>query len=151
MTDPPNGTIRVDESTLHGEVVDGKLQLSFDVESLGKAASGSVSVQVLGVDNKDVLQDQPVSYDLAASKGATLHVTLSLDDAIEEQPDLVGFNVRVTDGETGGLRVTRSLLYVLEAYELVLEGPATAVRDKPATFRARTLDPISNKPLSGYP
>lgn len=148
---PTDGTIRIDESSLRGQYADGKLRLSFEVESLGKAASGSLAAQLLEVDNKDVRQDQAVSYDLSAGQRTTLQVTLALDDPIDEQADLVGFNVRVSDGKAGGLRVTRSLLYVLEAYELVLEGPATAVRGKPATFRARTLDPMSNKPLSGYP
>ena len=149
---PSNGTIRVDEGSLRGHIEGGLLQLSFDVvPESGKSTAGTLNVQMLSVDNATKHQAHDVSFDAMSGKRVTVTTTLSLESAIEEQYDLVGFNVRVTDGASGGLRVTRSLLYVLEAYELVLEGPSTAVRGKPATFRARTLDPVSNKALSGYP
>jgi len=148
---PTNGVIRVHEDTLRGRVENGHLVLSVDVQSEGKAVTGSLHANLLSVDNVTQHAQQSFAYTLAAGERATVTTTLPLTAGIDEQSDLVGFNLRITDGASGGLRVTRSLLYVVEAYELVLEGPSTAVRGKAATFRVRTLDPISKKVLSGYP
>jgi hypothetical protein len=148
---PTNGVIRVHEDTLRGRVENGHLVLSVDVQSEGKAVTGSLQAKLLSVDNATQHQQQSFAYALAAGERATVTTTLPLEGEIDEQSDLVGFNLRVTDGSSGGLRVTKSLLYVVEAYELVLEGPSKAARGKTATFRVRTQDPISKKVLSGYP
>ena len=149
---PTNGSIQIDESTLHGRVDGTNLLVRFEVRAIGgKDASGSLNLRVLSADNKTENNTRDVPYSVAAGQSTVVEATLSLPAVIAEQADLVAFNLRVDDGKDGGLRITRSLLYVLDPYELVLEGPAAAVRDKPANFRIRTLDPVSKAVLSGFP
>ncbi|MCU0690683.1 MAG: MG2 domain-containing protein, partial [Polyangiaceae bacterium] len=148
---PTNGTVEIDEASLHATVDGGLLHVRFEARSASaQAASGSLQVLLLSVDNKAQHAQQAAPFAVQPTRTSTVEATLPLPDAVETQQDLVAFNIRVTDGTLNGLRVTRSLLYVLEPYALVLEGPSTSVRDKPANFRVRTLDPVSKRARPGY-
>ncbi len=141
-----NGLISVTESLLQGKVNGGQLELSIPVKAL-VAAAGSLDVSLRSVDGAKVTSQVSVSYSIDAGKSTTLHTTLSLPKGLDTQADRALYSVRVSEARQLPLRVTRSLLYVLTPYELLLDGPARVHLDKHASYRARVQDPLTHAPV----
>jgi uncharacterized protein YfaS (alpha-2-macroglobulin family) len=141
-----NGVISVTESLLQGTVKGTQLTLSIPVKAL-VAAAGSLDVSLTSVDGAKVESQASVSYSLDAGKSTTLHATVALPKGLDTQADRALYNVRVSESRELPLRVTRSLLYVLTPYELVLEGPARVHLEKHASYRARVQDPVTHAPV----
>lgn len=143
---PSNGAIAVDEAGVVGDVRAGKLELAIPVRAQ-QAARGTLQVSLRSVNGESVLQRAAVPYALADGAKATLHASLPLPN-IEGQAALVDYNVRVEQSGTHVLRVTRSLLYVLPAVSVRLEGPSKLRAAKQASYRAVVEDARTHAPLA---
>ncbi len=145
-----DGAVSVDEALVEAEVDSGRLRVRFQVScEEEEAAEGSLNVSLRSVDGLTTLDSTAVSYDLNAGQSEWLSAEVDMPDDVEQQPDLVRYNLRIDNGDDGALRVTRSLFHLLPAYEVRLEGPATLMRGKKATYRIRAQDPVSLEPKEG--
>jgi hypothetical protein len=146
---PENGAISLKEEEIHGTVAGGVVTVSFPVLAGAKDASGMLSVALRSVDDTKEIAAVQVPYSVLAGGTQVLTAQLTLPPGITRASDWVGYNVRVTDGQKGGLRATRSLLTVISPYEVTLTGPATVARGKTASYRVRTEHPRTKAPLGG--
>ncbi|HKY36006.1 MAG TPA: MG2 domain-containing protein [Polyangiaceae bacterium] len=145
-----NGVLSINEANIRGTIEDGTMTVNVPVTSLvDRDTSGTLSLRLLSVDGKEELGVVELPYSLTAQESATLNASLDAPEGIEAQQDLVGFNVRVDDGSTKGLRVTRSLLYVIPQYDLRVEGPAALRQSREGYYRVRVQDALDNRPLEG--
>jgi alpha-2-macroglobulin-like protein len=146
------GVLSIKEAEVRGTVEGGTLALRFRVNAVGaEAAKGSLNVGLRAVTGGNAISEAVVPYDLAVGDSQELTATLTLPGAVTQQAEWVKHNVRIEDGTKGGLRVTKSLLYVVSPYDVAIEGPSTVLKDKPASYRVRSRDPISKKPIGGVP
>ena len=149
---PSTGTLSIDEETIRGIVQDTTVALQILVRTPAtEAASGSLNVTLQSVDGADVLASAVVDYDLAADSEGNLTANLDLPAGVRGQADLAPWNLRIDDGKADGIRITRSLLYVLPPYEVRLDGPRSLKQGKAASYRVQTRDAVSYLPLSDYP
>lgn len=150
-----NGSIRVDEAGVIGTASDRKLSLSLPVTEVGGLqAKGSLTIALVSVDGANEIEGTTITYDLEPNGEKKLDAELELPEGIEAQSDLAVYKVKIeqeAQASQEGIRITRSLMYVLTPYELRLEGPARIKRGKPATYRVQTRDAISRAPLTDYP
>jgi uncharacterized repeat protein (TIGR01451 family) len=149
---PSSGAITVDEAALRGSIEKGQLTVKLVARPTGgAAATGTLSVALRSVDDQTAFGTATVDYAVAAGGTQELSAQITLPAGLTQQSDWVKFNVRVDDGTTSGLRVTRSLQQVLPAYEVAIEGPSQLVVGKTASYRARARDPFTKKPRAGMP
>jgi hypothetical protein len=148
---PQNGVVSVDEAAIRGSIDDGTLTVNVPVTSLvDHDASGKLTLHLTSVDGADELGTVVLPYSLAAGESSTLSGSLTAPDPISEQADLVRFNLRLDDGAAkGGLKVTRSLMYVVPLLDLRVEGPATLRPTRDAHYRVRVQDALDNTPVEG--
>jgi hypothetical protein len=145
-----NGDLSVDESAITGNIEDGYLKVDVPVTSLvDKRIGGKLKLRLLSVDGERELGTVDLPYDLEAEASDILSAELQAPDGIELQSDLVRFNVRVDDNKAGGLRVTRSLMYVVPLYDLRLEGPGKLRKGRSAAYRVRAENALNRQPLEG--
>jgi hypothetical protein len=145
-----NGVLSIDEPNVRGTIEDGTITINVPVTSLvGRDTSGTLSLRLLSVDGKAEVSVVELPYSLGAGESASLSASLDAPEGIESQQDLVSFNVRVDDGSTSGLRITRSLLYVIPQYDLRVEGPRTLRQSREGHYRVRVQDTLDNTPLEG--
>jgi hypothetical protein len=76
---------------------------------LDRDAAGMLKLRLQDVDGSKDRGVVDLPYSLAAGATATLTGTLAAPTSVSSQSDFVQWNVRVDDGTTGALRVTRSL------------------------------------------
>jgi alpha-2-macroglobulin-like protein len=148
---PANGTISVDESKLSGSISNGTVRFEIPVAVSGNAASGTLRLRVVDVGGAKDISTAAMPFDLPQGGGATLTTTLPAPSSIVEQSDLVRFNVVVDDGTATGLRVARSLMYVIPPAEVKLDGPATLSKGKSVSYRLQVQNPVTKSPMTGVP
>lgn len=145
-----DGVLSVDEPNIRGSIEDGTLSVSVPVTSLvDRATSGTLTLRLLSVDGAEELARVALPYSLAGGASDTLTGTLDAPDELKGQADLVRYNVRVEGGTDAGLRVTRSLLYVVPLYELRVEGPGALRVGRDGYYRVRVQNTLDNTPLEG--
>jgi hypothetical protein len=144
---PETGALRVIKAELRGTVSGGNVALTLPVQATSQAAHGLLDVSLRSVDDTTTVATTQVAYDLPAGQTAALTAVLALPGDLAAQSDWVRYNVRVNGDD--GLRATRSLQQVLSPYEVTLEGPATVLKGKTASYRARARDPRTKKPIAG--
>ena len=136
-----NGLVAVDEPNITASIDGTTLTVNVPVTSLlDRDAVGSLKLRlqdVAGSHDRGVIN---LPYSLAAGASATLSGTLGAPADVASQSDFVKWNVRIDDDSASGLRVTRSLLYVLPFDELTVEGPATVRKGREVSYRVRTED-----------
>ncbi len=149
---PSSGSVSIAEAQLRGTVSSGRVALRIPVSAVGdERAVGSLRITLGSVDESQQIAEAEADYDIAAGSADVLTAELELPSGLESQADLAPWNVRIEDGNTNGVRVTRSLLYVIPPYEVRLEGPADVRKGKPASYRVQTRDALSFAPLADYP
>ena len=147
-----NGRISIDETKLAATVSGGTLNLQIPITAAQAFdASGSLEILVTDATNAKTLSTGAAAYSLHKGEKATLTASLTLPPDLARQADLVRFNLRLQDGSPTGLRVTRSLLYVVTPYEVRLEGPSTLSKGKSVSYRVTAQNPLSKKPLADTP
>lgn len=145
-----NGVVSVDEAKIRGTIVNGKLSVDIPVKSLvAERTTGSLKLHLTNVDGKDELGAVDVPYALDAEESATLSATLAAPKHLAAQQDLVSFSVRLDDGAKDGLRVTRSLMYVVPLLDLSVEGPATLRPMRDGFYRVRVQNQLDKAPVEG--
>ncbi|HEY1536150.1 MAG TPA: hypothetical protein VGF76_19150, partial [Polyangiaceae bacterium] len=146
---PDNGLVSVDEPNITGSIDGTTLSVNVPVTSL--VDHGTTGTLKLRLQDVDGLTDRGVidlPYSLAAGESQTLSGTLPAPAAATTQSDFVKSNVRVDDGRPAGLRVTRSLMYVLPLDELTVEGPSSVHKGREVSYRVRTQDGLKHQPLA---
>jgi hypothetical protein len=146
---PDDGSLVIDEAGLTGSLSAGSLQVAIPL-SAHAGVSGKLIVRVVSVDGSKELGNTTVDYALGAGETTTLDATLSGPAKVTAQADLAAYNVIVEDSRVDGARVIRSLMYVIPLYEVALEGPATLRKGKPGSYRIKTQDGLSKRPLPGF-
>jgi uncharacterized protein YfaS (alpha-2-macroglobulin family) len=146
---PDNGVVAVNEALITGRIEAGLLKVEVPVSSLvDRAAKGALRVHLRSVDGSTSLGTVDVPYELDPRASALLELSLPAPEATT-QPELVDFSVRVDDGTSSGLRITRSLLRVVPPHDIRIDGPAKLRQKREATYRVRAEDAYSHKPLPG--
>lgn len=139
---PKSAHVSVAETGIRGTLNARELSLSVPIERLNaEGASGTLTLELTSVDGNTVHSSASVPYALGDALTGMVEAKLTLPAAINEQADLVDFNVRVSDGMADGLLVTRSALGTLPRYEVRLEGPARLSASKTVSYRVRAHDP----------
>jgi uncharacterized protein YfaS (alpha-2-macroglobulin family) len=145
-----NGQISIDETKLAATVESETLKVTIPISAIGTtAASGTLNVRVIDVQGTNVVSSIPLTYSLPAGGASNFVAQLPAPAGLVKQENLVGFNLRIDD--TAGLRITRSLLYVVTPYDVRLEGPATVTRGKGASYRVRAESVMTKTPIAGVP
>ncbi|HEY5375775.1 MAG TPA: alpha-2-macroglobulin family protein, partial [Polyangiaceae bacterium] len=146
---PDNGVVSVDEPNISGAIDGSTLTVNVPVTSLvDHDATGTLNLRLQDVDGLTDRGVVALPYSLAAGESATLSATLAAPADATTPSDFVKSNVRVDDGSPGGLRVTRSLMYVLPLDELTVEGPSTVHKGREVSYRVRVQDAIKHQPIS---
>lgn len=145
-----NGVVSVDEAKIRGTIEGSKLSVDIPVKSLvAERAKGSLTLHLISVDGKDELGSVEVPYELDAEESATLSASIAAPKHLAAQQDLVGYSLRLDDGAKDGLRVTRSLMYVVPLLDLSVEGPATLRPLRDAFYRVRVQNQLDGAPVEG--
>jgi len=143
-----NGIVSVDKQGLTGSIDGTTLTVNVPVTSLvDHEASGNLRLHLQSVDGKSDLGSVDLPYTLAAGDHQTLTGTLTAPTGVTTQSDYVLQSVRVDDGTESGLRVIKSLLYVLPLTDLTVEGPSTLRPGREASYRVRAEDGRLHRPL----
>jgi alpha-2-macroglobulin-like protein len=146
---PDNGVVSVDEPNITGSIDGTTLAVNVPVTSLvDHDTTGTLKLRLQDVDGLTDRGVVDLPYSLAAGESATLSGTLTAPTDASTQSDFVKSNVRVDDGSPGGLRVTRSLMYVLPLDEVTVEGPSTVHKGREVSYRVRVQDGIKHQPIS---
>jgi hypothetical protein len=75
--------------------------------------------------------------------------TLKLPSGLDSQADLVEWNLRIErEGSSKQLLFLRSLLYFIDPFEVVLEGPANVTEGKRVAYRVITRHPLTLEPVA---
>src|SRR5579859_3029296 len=144
-----NGRIAIDKTSLVGSIDGGTLSLGFAVRAVGpQAASGVLHARLLDVKGSTTVGETVASYRVDPGGTASVQATLPAPPGLTDQADLALWNVRIDDGATASLRVTRSMLLTVPPYEVRLEGPAAVNRGKALSYRVRAQDPIRHTPVA---
>ncbi|NUN14085.1 MAG: alpha-2-macroglobulin [Myxococcales bacterium] len=149
---PANGTVTINESAISGTIQNNQLHFSIPVTTVGNEnATGSLVVAITEVDGDPIVSTTRVNYSVA--KGATTVVqgSLKLPDGLSDQAALSKYNLVVDEAMMGRLHLTKSLFYVVPAYEIVLEGPASTLREKNAAYRVRAVSSVGKQPMADVP
>lgn len=144
-----NGSVAVDKAAITGSLDAGTLSVTIPVRTVGAlGSSGVLHVHLLDVQGKTTAADATVAYALGPGGSASLHARLGMPSGVTSQASLALWNVRVDDATVGSLRVTRSLLLVVPAYQVRLEGPSAVTQGKGVSYRVRTEDAITRAPVA---
>ncbi len=144
-----NGVVSVDKQNLTGSIDGSTLTVNVPVTSLvTHATSGTLKLHLQSVDGATDFGSVDLPYTLAAGDHQTLTGSLQAPANIKTQSDYVLQSVRIDDGTTNGLRVIKSLLYVLPLTDLTVEGPSTLRAGREASYRVRAEDGFKHQPLS---
>jgi len=144
-----DGAISVDEAAITGTLESASLQVEIPITAHAHA-SGTLNVALVSVDGKRTLEKTGVVYVLAADETKTLKASLSAPPGVSTQADLAQYNLVVSENRADQVRVIRSLMYVIPLYEVALEGPSTLRKGKPSSYRVKTQDGLSKRPLADY-
>jgi hypothetical protein len=149
---PVSGVVAIDEAGISG-VVDGKhLVLSVGLANVAaEAASGELWVGIGRGDALSVSSSAVGAYSLEIGASGVFDVVVPMPSEISEQSDLATWLVRVVSDGKAPASVRRSLLTVLPAYEVALEGPKSLRTGGEGSFRVRATDPVNHMPLAGVP
>ncbi|MEI9935614.1 MAG: MG2 domain-containing protein [Pseudomonadota bacterium] len=142
-----DGVVSIDETALTGSLESGSLEIEVPITAHA-AASGTLNVQLESVDGKRTLGTTSVSYTLASDQTTKLKASLSAPPDASTQADLAQYNVVVEETRADRVRVIRSLMYVIPLYEVALEGPSSLRKGKPSSYRVKTQDGLSKRPLA---
>lgn len=149
---PANGIVTVNETTITGVIQNNRLDFSIPVSAMGdKNATGSLVVAIAEVDGDPIVSTTRVNYSVAKGATAVVQGSLKLPDGLSEQAELSRYNLVVDEAMMGRLHVAKSLFYVVPAYEIILEGPATTLRDKNAAYRVRAVSSVGKQPMANVP
>jgi hypothetical protein len=142
--------LRIVESDVVGTVgATGQLQLQIPLANSGIfAASGALTATIASVDGQKTFDSRRVPYVVGAGQTTRLTAQLAVPPGVVAQPDWSTFNV-VVEGGAQGLRMVRSLLTVVGAYDVELEGPAAISTTRTASYRVRAQNPTTHLPLVG--
>jgi len=143
-----DGSIAINKAALTGSLAGGTLSVTVPLTA-HTSASGKLNVRLVSVDGQQELGTTSVDYALGAGQSGTVTALLSAPPHAASQSDLVAYNVVVDDGRTAGVRVTRSLMYVVPLYEVAIEGPSSLREGKPASYRIKAQDGLTKRPLAG--
>ena len=143
--DQSNGLVSVDEEALQGEAEGRTLRLSIPVRAAADA-HGTFNVTLEEADGQKSIAENKVAYAMRAGEEKMFEVGLTLPKDLSAQGELTRYKVRVVQGGARPLRVTKSLLYVLQPYDVQLEGPAKLRSEKKGSYRVRVQDPRTRKP-----
>lgn len=147
-----NGVLAVDEPKIRGGIDEGKLTIEVPVSAIvDRDVKGELTLRLLSVDGGEELEAVKLPYSLGAEESAVLSATLAAPEGLTEQADLVRYNVRVDEGASSKLRVTRSLRYVVPLLDLRVEGPATLHPNRDGFYRLRVQDVLDGTPVEGQP
>jgi len=142
---PGNGRVSVDEAKLHATEREGQIALEIPVRGLAEGR-GSLIAELVTVDGSEVLSTIEVPYVLTSDEQKLLAAKLRLPDDVEQQADRARYSVRVRD-DRWELRVTRSLMYVLTPFELVVDGPSQVRAERQGSYRVRAQAVPTRAPL----
>jgi uncharacterized protein YfaS (alpha-2-macroglobulin family) len=144
-----NDAVSIDEARITGPVHGKTIHVSIPVHAkAGSRATGSLRVAITAVDETSELSSASVAYDVPAGADGTANVDLPLPGKVAHQEDLVRYNLRIDDGTSDGIRIRRSLLAVVPAYEIQLEGPSSVSKAKQGAWRVRLRDAFTKRPLA---
>ena len=153
---PDNGHIAIDKTKLTGSLVGGGIKLLVPVRAVDPSgASGTLRVRLLDVQGVTPAAEVSLPYTLAAGETASLQTLLLAPPGLAGvagaagEADLVQWNVRIDDDKANSVRVTRSLLLVIPAHDVRLEGPSAVTTGKGATYRVRAEDALTRAPIVG--
>ena len=141
--------IAIDEAAITGSLASSTLKVEIPLTARA-TTSGKLNVRLVSVDGQRELSRAVLDYSLQSGASATLTTSLDAPADLSAQSDLVAYNVVIDDGRAKGVRVIRSLMYVVPLYEVALEGPSTLRKGKPGSYRVKTQDGLSKRPLAGY-
>ncbi len=147
-----NGLISVDEPKLSGNIEDGTLRIDVPVTVVATHdVAGTIHVRLQNVDGTTVYEEVAIDFALTAGESTVLSADLSAPENVTAQADLVQYNVRVDDGSSEGLRVTKSLLYVVPLVDVRLEGPKNVRKGKSASYRVSARHAVTQAPIPDFP
>lgn len=149
---PSAQNLRVDEGAIRGTVAGTTLRVEVPLANTGAGrGQGELAISLMPVDGSKVLARVGARYSLGPGEASAVVAELAVPPDIAKQADWVAFNLRVESSAAPALRVTRSLLSLVAAYEVRLEGPSTVTRGRRASYRVRAQDPASFRVLAGVP
>ena len=148
---PSNALIAVEEGKISATFAGGKLAIVIPATASSKAAKGTLRTTIQQVGDGKVAAETELSYDIGAGATEDLTVTLPLPATVKKQADLAAWVLRVEATSGDALQITKSLLYLVPPYEVVLEGPKSLLPGKAAAYRVRASDAINHGPLEGVP
>ncbi len=144
-----NGVISVDEPNIRGSIKGSTLMVNVPVTSLVEHdITGMLKLRLADVDGLTEHGVVELPYSLAAGESTIVSGALAAPASATTQSDFVESNVRIDDGRPGGLRVTRSLLYVLPLEELTVEGPSSVHKGREVSYRVRVQEGSKHQPIS---
>jgi len=151
-----NGKIAIDKLKLVGSLDGGMIKVIVPVCAVDPSgASGTLRVRLLDVQGVTTAAEASLPYTLGPGAAATFQTSLPAPAGLAAaagsagEADLVNWNVRVDDDTKNTVRVTRSLLFVVPAHDVRLEGPSAVTTGKGATYRVRTEDALTRAPVVG--
>ena len=145
-----NGHVSVDKTKLTGILDGSSLKLSVPVQAVDPSgASGTLQVRLLDATDTTQAAATQVSYSLGAGGSATLAAELPAPAPLSGQADLSGWNVRVDDGKSSSLLLTRSLLMVVPPVEVRLEGPSSVTQGKATSYRVSAQNGVTKALIAG--
>jgi alpha-2-macroglobulin-like protein len=144
--------LRLDETAMTASAAGRELEVRLPVTNRGGSRSeGTLRLSLQTVDGLRVLERREIPYALDAGQAATLTGRLAIPADVTRQPDWVRYSVRVEGSSGASLRVTRSLLGLVPAHEVRLEGPSRVTRGRRASYRVRAEDPVTHQPIPDVP
>lgn len=147
-----NGEIKVEEAQLRASLKARELTVRIPIERIvSRDVQGKLKLELTRLADGRVIDSAELRYDLEEAESDELVGRVTLDKDVTEQADLVNYNLRITDGDASGVRVTRSVLTASPRYEVRLEGPARVSADKAISYRVRAHDPKTFKPVANAP
>jgi uncharacterized protein YfaS (alpha-2-macroglobulin family) len=144
------GQIEIDENAVTASIADGTLRVDIPITA-SETTTGRMQAGVIDLQGRQMSAASPVNYDLTKGAKTTVHVELRAPEGIQQQADLVKWNLRIDDGTASGLRITRSLLEVVSPYEVRLEGPSTVATGKSTSYRVLARNTRTGAPVEGIP
>lgn len=147
---PASSTLSIDEAGILATVESSNLRISIPVESrTSSTAQGALRLAIRSVDGKAAISETAVPYSVPGSQKALLSALIPVPSDLTGQADLVRYVLRIDEAVPDGVRVTTSLLRVVSPYEIRLEGPSSARKDRASSWRIRAQNPFTRQPIAG--
>lgn len=147
---PASSTLSIDEAGILATVESSSLRISIPVESrTASTAQGALRLAIRSVDGKAAVSQTAVPYTVPGSEKALLSAIIPVPSDVAGQADLVRYVLRIDEAVPDGVRVTTSLLRIVSPYEIRLEGPSSARKDRAAAWRVRAQNPFTRQPIVG--